>query len=668
MQPFSESTEEERTTTRTQGYYEEQVANLAELDDATTEMMPRTQSKLINVYGIFIAELDALKGKIVQQEARIALLMKLRGEYREEVEMFKTYKHTVKKYQEEIKKTEQSSTLQQTELDALKASLHEQIRRLTVERDEQRAKLEELSAALAKEQAARRDLADELTKKEKTITSLRETADETTRRAAAAQGVLHSEINALKDAVAQQTTQISSLEAEIEHERLKHREAEGNFATSRRTLEIELELKSTAYGDVQRQAADAEISSRAEREALRTQISEADAKFKQELWTLQDRLRREQEDTAKWRSQHDRLLFESGQSAQEIQSELSGAVAKYEQERKLRSEKEAMIDAMRADAEDSRAENTKLQSQVSSSSTEIANLQKKLQTVQVDAEQNERDASERIRVLQRDLTSAHGKLKSAQDAHDGAMSEMRTTAQALEKKLKSSEQELERLRGTLQATQSATLHSQDVYRKEVETLQRQLSVLQQELKDAEQSQTASSKESQTSRERIKVLEQGLSDLGKQLETTESESVRIRETSQKAMAAAQAKLAEKDTKIQQLQDAAKQTVMDVEIKFQEKLKNSRTEFTQLVQIIIERDKLILRTHCRRPFTFFLTTNTFRLSAQSDSFHTVSPKPQGSIDPYSSPYPALDKGSSNCQLIAVTTTIIITDFTDINTPSV
>ncbi|KAJ6561553.1 hypothetical protein DFH09DRAFT_495620 [Mycena vulgaris] len=129
---------------------------------------------------------------------------------------------------------------------------------------------------------------------------------------------------------------------------------------------------------------------------------------------------------------------------------------------------------------------------------------------------------------------------------------MRTTTQALEKKLKSSEQELEELRRTLQSTESATLRSQNGYRKEVETLQSRISTLQRELTnmrgekdkaiesmrvDAEQSQTASTKESQSLREKIKALERQLDELQEQLKNTKSESVRVQEVSDKKVATA-----------------------------------------------------------------------------------------------------------------------------------
>ncbi|KAJ7723241.1 hypothetical protein B0H16DRAFT_1787978 [Mycena metata] len=545
---LSETIDEERTTKRSYGFYEEEFESLAELSDATAEMMPRTQIKLIDVYAIFLAELDALRGKIVERDERIALLRKLRGEYLEEVE---THKRTVKKYEEQIaKQAEENGTLDQAALDMLRASLQKQIG----------------------EQGDLRDLVDELANKEETIEGLREQADETTRLTAAAEGILRSEIQALKETVVQQTTQISSLEEEIELERVKRREAEEEFATTRRLLETELEQKT-----------EAESRHLAELEALRAQISEADTKFKQEVSWLEDRLRREQEDK-------DRL---SSESAQELRSELSDAVAKYEQERQLRADAEGAHEA-------ARAENAKLQSDVSSSLSEVEELHKQLQTVRVDAEQNEKEAGERIHALEGDLASARDELKATHEAMD----KMRTTSQAVEKKLASSEQEVEELRKALQATQPEAAHFHEVYRKEVETLQSQISTLEQELKgvrserdrlvesmraDAERSQKASAKESQTHRERIKALEQRLEKLQEQLKTAESESVRIQEASRKL----QTELEEKVAKMQQLQDEANQTVTDVEIKFQEKLKNSRTEFSQLVQIIVERDKLIVR---------------------------------------------------------------------------
>ncbi|KAJ7763321.1 hypothetical protein B0H16DRAFT_1527478 [Mycena metata] len=566
---LSETIDEERTIKRSYGFYAEEFESLAELSDATTEMMPRTQIKLIDVYAIFLAELDTLRGKIVERDERIALLRKLRGEYLEEVE---THKRTVKKYEEQIaKQAEENGTLDQAALDMLRASLQKQIGVLTEERDRQSARLKELSAALAKEQADLRDLVDELAKKEQTISGLREQADETARLTAAAEGILRSEIQALKETVVQQTTQITSLERDMELERDRRREAEEDFATRRRTLETELEQKRTAYADVQRQAAEAESRHRAELEALRAQISDADAK----LSKIQEDLRREQEANAGLQSQS---------------SESREAVAKYEEERRRREDAESAHEA-------SRAENEKLQSQVSSSLTKVEELQTRLHTVQLDAEQNEKEASKRIHALEGDLTSAHDELKSAQDAMD----KMQTTTQALEKKLTSSEKEIEELRQALQATQPEAAHVHEVYRKEVEILHIQISTLEQELKnvrsekdkvvesmraDAERSQKASAKESQDLRETIKALEQRLAELQEQLKTAESESVRIQEASRKLQT-------ELDAKMQQLQDEANQTVTDVEIKFQEKLKNSRTEFSQLVQIIVERDKLIVR---------------------------------------------------------------------------
>ncbi|KAJ7502308.1 hypothetical protein B0H11DRAFT_1907420 [Mycena galericulata] len=66
--------------------------------------------------------------------------------------------------------------------------------------------------------------------------------------------------------------------------------------------------------------------------------------------------------------------------------ELSDAVGKYKQERKLRTEREATIEAMCADTdrrqETLRMENAKLQSEISLSLAETEQLQKRLQTVQ----------------------------------------------------------------------------------------------------------------------------------------------------------------------------------------------------------------------------------------------------------------------------------------------
>ncbi|KAJ7723158.1 hypothetical protein B0H16DRAFT_1788074 [Mycena metata] len=176
---LSETTGEEHTTTRRCGYYEdaEGIKNLAEeFDDATT----------------LAEELDDVTTD--QRDARIALLQQLCGEYLEQLD---TYKHT-----ERIR-----DTLDQAAVGTQR--LHEQISVLTEDRDRQSARQKELSAALSKEQADSRDLVTKLANKGEMIRELYQQADATTRLTATAEGILHSEIQALNETVVQQTIHIS---------------------------------------------------------------------------------------------------------------------------------------------------------------------------------------------------------------------------------------------------------------------------------------------------------------------------------------------------------------------------------------------------------------------------------------------------------------------------
>ncbi|KAJ7508892.1 hypothetical protein B0H11DRAFT_1963025 [Mycena galericulata] len=175
------------------------------------------------------------------------------------------------------------------------------------------------------------------------------------------------------------------------------------------------------------------------------------------------------------------------------------------------------------------------------------------------AERNHSDASGEIEALQSQVTKSQRDLEELRLEKDRTIKEMRITS---EREAAKSQEELKKLRERLTTLQTEYERSQTTSRTEMQVLERRI------------------KESQNE---INALRVGKD---KMIQT-------LRDDVDHAQNTSRGQLEEKDKAIRQLQDTADQKVIDIEIKFQETLKNSQTKMVQLVTIIMERDKLILR---------------------------------------------------------------------------
>ncbi|KAJ7723166.1 hypothetical protein B0H16DRAFT_1737385 [Mycena metata] len=222
------------------------------LPEATGEERTTTHAEELDDVPTLAEELnDAMAD---QRDARIGLLQQLCGEYLKQV---KTYKCTVKEYEQRI-----SDTLDLAAVSAQR--LHEQIP--------------------SKEQAGLRDLVEELANKKDAIRGLYEQANWTTHLTTTAEDILHSEIQALKETVVQQPTQISSLEEEIDRQSMRLKELSTALSTQQadlRELLAELENKEEMIRGLREQAD----------EILRSEIQALNETVVQESQTLCKRIK-----------------------------------------------------------------------------------------------------------------------------------------------------------------------------------------------------------------------------------------------------------------------------------------------------------------------------------------------------------------------------------------